>query len=917
RANFVTFDDLEQYSQKPNVEARGKVLGRLDFQPTDNIIIKFGGNVELSDQDVWSQRNQIFAPEANNNFQSQTYRGWLRFQQNFKGAEGATLKNFFYQIQGDYSRYSRLQQNNDHLDRFFDYGYVGKFTYDRVPFYLIQDDPQDPVSSRPYWRTAAYGFDNLQFDASETRNPILANYNTQIFDYVSQNGLLNPFPSIFSPTATINNLQNLNNLAFVQGIRNGGSPPSIYGLNSGIGQDFGFYQKFEFDQFRLSGQATAELGSHNIRAGFEFEQRVERFYQLNARSLWTWMRRLTNFHFANNLESDPGQWQYVFDPETGLFQDTVNIPNSIDFNQQADFDRRLREKLGLDPNGADFINIDEFGPEAYSLDMFTADELLQDGIGPVDYYGFNYLGERQDRVSNNSFFDDEDNRPMNPFSPTYIAAFVQDKFEFKDIIFNVGFRVDRFDANQPVLNDPYSLFPTFQASETSRDLGVDLPGGVDGDWTAYVDNAANPTRILGYRDGEIWYDADGAPTSSQTIVNNSPGGTVQPHIKDNTVGSESFQDYPIQTTFMPRISFSFPISDVAVFFAHYDVLAQRPGQNLAFQASSLAGQLSEYAFLENRPTIAVGNPNLKPEITVDYEAGFRQKIGQKMAFSIAAFYREMRNMVRFRRFVNAYPFTYDTQDNLDYGTSKGLTFQYDMRRSGNVSLRASYTLQYATETGGTASAARNLANNLEGIGVLRVPVSSGADIRHQLVGVVDYRFAPGQGPSFKMGKKVVHPLANFGANLRMNLNTGAPYSQSAFAIPSRVSGTPLSSVLSGTLNGKRLPTNFRTDLRIDKVFSFGGGKFTEGPKKDMSKKRYDFNFYLTILNIFNARNVLGVYQYTGLPDDDGYLASDVGRQDIQFQINPETFNDLYQVSVQNPFNLSRPRTIQLGLLMSF
>lgn len=913
RANFVTFDDLEQFDQKDNLEARGKVLARIDFQPTDNITVKLGGNVELSDQDVFGLGNAMFAPEANSNFQSRTYRGWARFQQNFKGAEGATLKNFFYQIQGDYSRYQRLQQNNVHGDNFFDYGFVGNFDYERVPFYLYETEPFDQVSSRPYWRTGGYGFRNLQFSDAETRNPVLANYNNQIFDYVENNGILNPFPTLVSPGVTINNLDNLNNLAFVQGILNGGSPPSIYGMYSGIGQNFGFYQKFEFDQFRLSGQATAELGSHNIRAGFEFEQRVERSYTLNARSLWTWMRRLTNFHFANNLESDPANWQYVFDPTTGLFQDTVNLPNAFDGNLQADFDKRLRESLGLDVNGTDFINVDQYGPGTYSLDMFTADELLQDGIGPVNYYGYNYLGERQDRVANSAFFDDEENRPMNAFAPTYISAFVQDKFEFEDIIFNIGFRIDRFDANQPVLKDPFSLFPTFQAGETANDLGLTLPGGVENDWTAYVDNATNPTRVLGYRDGEAWFDADGAPVSSQVIVNNSPGGTVQPHIKDDNVSIESFQDYPIQTVFMPRISFSFPISDVAVFFAHYDVLAQRPGQGLAFLPSSLAGQLSEYAFLENRPTISVGNPNLKPEITVDYEAGFKQKIGDRMALTISAFYREMRNMVRFRRFVNAYPFTYDTQDNLDYGTVKGLQMQYEMRRTGNVSLRAAYTLQFASETGGTASASRNLANNLEGVGVLRVPVASSADIRHALVGVVDYRIPQAKGPSFKLGKKVIYPLSNSGANLRMNLNTGTPYSQSAFAVGTQIGGTPQSQVLSGTLNGKRLPTNFRTDLRIDKVFSVGGKQKDDGSVA----RSYNFNVYLTVLNLLNNRNTLGVYRYTGLPDDDGYLASDVGRQEIQFQISPETFSDLYQISVQNPFNISRPRTIQLGLLMSF
>jgi outer membrane receptor protein involved in Fe transport len=915
RANFVTFDDLEQFDAKPNLEARGKVLARIDFQPTDNITVKLGGNVEMSDQDVFSLANEMFAPEANSNFQSNTYRGWMRFQQNFKGGPESTLKNFFYVIQGDYSRYQRLQQNNIHEGNLFDYGYVGKFTFDRNPVYFQESDPSSSISSRPYWITRAYQFQNLQFDPSDTRNPILANYNTQIFDYVANNGILNPFPTLFNPDPTINNLQNLNNLAFVQGIQNGGSPPSIYGMYSGVGQNFGTFSKQEFDQFRLTGQATAELGSHNIRAGFEFEQRVERSYGINARALWTFMRRFTNFHFATNLEDDPSRWEYVFDPATGLFQDTINVPNAVDLALQFDFDRKLREQLGLDPDGSDFINIDGFGPENYTLDMFTADELLNDGNGIIDYYGYDYLGNRQDRVANSAFFDNPDDKPMNAYSPTYIAAFIQDKFEFEDIIFNIGFRVDRFDANQPVLRDPYSLYPTFQAGETAQSLGLDLPTGVENDWTAYVDNALNPTRVLGYRDGDSWFDADGAPISSQIIVNNSPGGRTQPHIKEDRVSIESFQDYPIQTVFMPRISFSFPISDVAVFNAHYDVLSQRPGQNLAFTGSSLAGQLSDYAFLENRPTIGVGNPNLRPEITVDYEVGFKQKIGERMALSIAAFYREMRNMVRFRRFINAYPFTYDTQDNLDYGTTKGLQLSYDMRRApkGNVSLRAAYTLQFATETGATAGAARNLATNLEGASVLRVPVASSADIRHAVVGVVDYRLFNAQGPSIKLGKKVIYPLANAGANLRLNLNTGTPFSQSAFAVPTAVSGTPISQVLEGTLNGKRLPTNFRADLRLDKIFSLGGKQ-----KEDGSITRsYAFNFYLTILNVLNQRNVLGVYRYTGLPDDDGYLNSDVGQQDIQFQINPATFSDLYQIRVNSPFNITRPRTIQLGLLLSF
>ena len=40
---------------------------------------------------------------------------------------------------------------------------------------------------------------------------------------------------------------------------------------------------------------------------------------------------------------------------------------------------------------------------------------------------------------------------------------------------------------------------------------------------------------------------------------------------DDNVSSNAFEDYTPQINVMPRIAFSFPISDEALFFAHYDV----------------------------------------------------------------------------------------------------------------------------------------------------------------------------------------------------------------------------------------------------------------------------------------------------------------------------------------------------------
>ncbi|MEO0469672.1 MAG: hypothetical protein AAF206_08640 [Bacteroidota bacterium] len=905
RANFIGNESIEQIQAKQNNEdLRIRGLARLDFQPTNNILVKLGGNVEYINSDQWGIGSTLFAPDNRSQFEGAYYRGFLRFQQNFKGGENSAVKNLFYSLQGDYSLYQRRFQHRDHGENFFDYGYVGKFEFDEIPVYAFIDDPQSTVSSGPHWQTIGYSFQNLRFDGTDTRNQVLANHNNTMFALSQENG---------GPR-----LRDLNDFAFRQGILNGFGARGIYSIFSGLGAETGGFSKFDFEQYRLTGQATAEISGHNLKAGFEFEQRVERAYSVNARGLWGWARQYANFHLLN-LEDNPDNFVYV--TQDGEFQDTVMVPRRYEGSDQRTFDRNLREKLGLPVDGTDFVNIDALSPEFFSLDMFSADELLADGLGPVTYYGYDYLGNRSAQVDAGSFFTDEVNRPQNAFAPTYISAFLQDKFEFEDITFNIGVRVDRFDANQVVLKDNFSLYPTYSASEVaSGNLGIptyDLPTGIDGDFVPYVNDASNFSEIIGYRNGESWFDANGTPVSSTQIAQAS-GGKPIPAVRQEEVSIESFEDYEPQTTIMPRISFSFPISDVASFFAHYDVLAQRPGQVFQTSSSLLAGQISNYAFLENRPTATVVNPNLRPEVTVDYEAGFKQRIGQSMSMTISAYYREMRNQIRFRRFANAFPFSYDTYDNLDFGTVKGFSFTYNMRRTNNVRLQASYTLQFADATGSSFSSARNVVNFLEGVGVLRALLPIDTDQRHRITTNIDYRFtgrdSRSMGPALKFGEKTIYPLKNFGVNLTGYIGSGTPFTRNSVAIPSVQSGVNLVNQIDGTPNGARRPWQFRADLRADKSFIFGGGK----KKEDGSISRgFDVNVYITVLNLFDTRNVVSVYRFTGLPEDDGYLESGSGQQDIVTQIDPQSFVDQYRLRLQNPNNFSLPRRIRLGLLMSF
>ena len=90
-----------------------------------------------------------------------------------------------------------------------------------------------------------------------------------------------------------------------------------------------------------------------------------------------------------------------------------------------------------------------------------------------------------------------------------------------------------------------------------------------------------------------------------------------------------------------------------------------------------------YQFMNSRSAI-IDNPNLKSETTIDYEIGFQQVLSKTSSLKISAFYREQRNNVQLINVLDAYPATYKTYGNRDFGTVKGTTIAYDLRRTGSL-----------------------------------------------------------------------------------------------------------------------------------------------------------------------------------------------------------------------------------------
>ena len=178
---------------------------------------------------------------------------------------------------------------------------------------------------------------------------------------------------------------------------------------------------------------------------------------------------------------------------------------------------------------------------------------------------------------------------------------------------------------------------------------------------------------------------------------------------------------------MPRIAFSFPISDMAGFFAHYDIFTSRPpgvGYNIFSP--------TQYLFINSNIGSVISNPALKPVQTTDYELGFTQALNEKKttALTLSAFYRAPKNEIETYRFLDAYPVSYLAYNNIDFGTIKGLTIAYTLSRVGDFKMRASYTLQFATGTGSGPNSGYNLANS--GNPNLQIPIPLDFDQRHNI-----------------------------------------------------------------------------------------------------------------------------------------------------------------------------------------
>lgn len=193
------------------------------------------------------------------------------------------------------------------------------------------------------------------------------------------------------------------------------------------------------------------------------------------------------------------------------------------------------------------------------------------------------------------------------YSPYEGNLYIQNKLEFEGLIINAGLRYDFYNPNDENFDDIFDPFGTF-----------------------------------GKDPGEA-----GTPQKSPT----------------KTYGQLS-----------PRLGVSHPISENTVLHFSYGHFFQRANFGDYGEGTSVLGILNTYLTDPGTGVYApynLGNRNLKPRKTVEYEIGIEHNLGGIVA-DITAYYKDITNTVRTITVFTREGARYYTSGNGDYGDSKGI-----------------------------------------------------------------------------------------------------------------------------------------------------------------------------------------------------------------------------------------------------
>jgi hypothetical protein len=852
RSEYLSSSDLEQ------IKAH-KHANRTSFNNFVKLTVPVSRNIELSAGSYLNYntgREFIFENMLMNshNNPSSTYLNldnFLNFNHTINISDELTIS---YRLHLQSSNYNYRKEHEEFGADFFKYAYVGSFTNHMVRSY---EEGSDDVTGFSGMIQNAF-FDTLVEFRPSTINPGLANYTQQYFEMRG------------------GNVRNYFEIIPVQGgLINGSNPQTIYELWNNVGAVSPYYVQSESQKYRRAFNIDINYKAHTFSAGMVYMNEIKSQYSLNTNSLWPLMRGMTNYHLNALDFSNPIP---VYD--NIIYQDTVNYMRSYDMGSQYEFDKNLRRKLGLPVDGLDYILIDSYDmvnntiqyydqnqvlhtlhvtADLFNIADFSAAELIDMGGAAIHFMGYDHTGQRlASKNDDYAFFNDF---TINAYRPKTLDFFIGDSFKWKNLDVSASLHFSRFDANQPVLKDAYSLYEIKTSSEVDELGGnaVSHPSNIGSDYVVYVDNPLNPTMITGYRNGHTWYDHSGA--ESQYVPGSNYALLMHP---GKWIGSSdwtpdiSFQSYKPHTSLLPRVHINLhtPVGDI---YAYYNSFSINPDSYNYFLPA-------QYLYFER--TSFKTNPALIPTQINKTGAGFKSMITKWLLADVSYQGMFIRNQQYGDFILGAYPNSYYTISNYDslvpvYHINLGLEIMSG--KPAGLEAGCYFTRSFVQEK-----------HQL----MLNIP--------EMLINSwLTYQFGRGGDFTLNTGSSLRSILEGVGAGLNFHYRKGLQLEK-----PERVQQLYFYS-----------PSIYLFNARIEKAVYI---------------KAINLNakLYLLVENLFNARNLFYIDPLTGKADDDGYLSKPENQNIINSKQNPATFRLLYKNSLQNPGYYDRPRILFVGINIS-
>lgn len=415
-------------------------------------------------------------------------------------------------------------------------------------------------------------------------------------------------------------------------------------------------------------------------------------------------------------------------------------------------------------------------------------------------------------VANTTVYFDE--MTVNPFE---FALYLQDKIELVDMIVNAGLRYEIFDPDGVILNDPSDP------------------------------NPLSPRKLINkFHD----LNGDGLIDSAENIAGNA--------VSDEERLAYWFRDATRKNQFSPRLAIAYPITDRGVLHFSYGHFFQIPPFNYLYTNNEF--EVPEGGSIASA---TIGNADLEPQKTVQYEVGFQQQFGENVGVDVTGFYKDISNLLGSRILSTYTGDIYGQYVNRDYGNVKGLTIALNRRMSDGFSAKLDYTFSIAEGNASDPNSAFYDAQaNKEPEKQL---VYLDWDQRHTLNGSVMFMLPFDIYTSF---------ICEYGS--------GFPY-------------TPTVPNLGTTFeNSDRKPATFNVDARLSKTMVFDG---------------WELAFTMNIYNLLDIRNELSVYGDTGSAE-----------YSLIPTYTPEYSGWAYNTLAEylyRPGYFSAPRQIRIGLSTTF